>query len=108
IPSKTQNKGAAVELLKFLTNAENQLEFAKVAGTVLPSTEESLEDPYFSEPGESAKSEGMLQASEALENANVLLPPTDNSADLRKATKKIFVQNLQGELSPEEIGRAHV
>ncbi|GGB43820.1 sugar ABC transporter substrate-binding protein [Lentibacillus populi] len=102
IPSKTKNQEAAVELLKYITNAENQLEFAKIAGTVLPSTKDSLDDSYFKEAGDSPKAQGMMQASKALERAEVLIPPTENSADVREATKNIFVQNLQGELSSEE------
>lgn len=102
IPSKTKNKEGAVELLKYITNAENQLEFAKIAGTVLPSTEESLEDPYFKDAGDSPKAQGMMEASDALERTEVLVPSTENSADLRETTKKIFVQNLQGQLTPEK------
>jgi putative chitobiose transport system substrate-binding protein len=102
VPAKTQNKEAAVALAEFVTNAENQLEFAKVAGTVLPSTKASLEDDYFANPGDSPKGLGMLEASKSLSRAEVLIPPTENSADLREATKTIFTKNLQGDLSPEE------
>lgn len=102
IPSKTKNKEAAVALAEFVSNAKNQLEFAKTAGTVLPSTKESLSDDYFKNPGDSPKSLGMLEASKSLLRAKVLIPPTENSADLRAATKNIFVENLQGKLTPEE------
>jgi putative chitobiose transport system substrate-binding protein len=102
VPSKTQNKEAAVALAEFVSNPKNQLEFAKTAGTVLPSTKESLEDDYFKNPGDSPKALGMLEASKSLLRAKVLIPPTENSADLRAATKDIFVKNLQGKLSPKE------
>ncbi|MCD7034612.1 ABC transporter substrate-binding protein [Metabacillus sp. GX 13764] len=102
VPAKTKNKEAAVELAEYVTNAENQLEFAKTAGTVLPATKKSLEDKYFSNPGDSPKATGMLEASKSLERAKVLVPPTENSADLRSSTKDIFVKNLQGKLTPEE------
>ncbi|WHY77816.1 ABC transporter substrate-binding protein [Neobacillus sp. WH10] len=102
VPSKTQNKEAAVALAEFVTNPKNQLEFAKTAGTVLPSTKESLEDDYFKNPGDSPKALGMLEASKSLLRAKVLIPPTENSADLRAATKNIFVKNLQGKVTPEE------
>ncbi|MTH53927.1 extracellular solute-binding protein [Bacillus mangrovi] len=101
VPAKTKNKEAAVELAEYVANPENQLEFAKTAGTVLPATKESLEDNYFKNPGDSPKALGMLQASESLSRAKVLIPPTENSADLRAATKNIFVKNLQGKLKPE-------
>ncbi|MCM3601703.1 extracellular solute-binding protein [Robertmurraya korlensis] len=102
VPAKTKNKEAAVALAEFVTNADNQLEFAKVAGTILPSTKESLEDDYFANPGDSPKGLGMLEASKSLSRAEVLIPPTENSADLRAATKNIFTKNLQGKVSPEE------
>lgn len=102
IPAKTQNPDAAVALTEFVTNAENQLEFAKVAGTVLPSTSESLEDDYFQDPGDSPKAMGMLEASKTLQRAESLIPPLENSADLHEAVKIAYVENLQGELTPEE------
>ncbi|PET69650.1 hypothetical protein COC52_07395 [Priestia megaterium] len=102
VPAKTKNKEAAVALAEFVTNAENQLEFSKTAGTVLPATKESLKDDYFKNPGDSPKSLGMLQASNSLERAQVLIPPTENSAELRESTKNIFVKNLQGKLTPEQ------
>lgn len=102
VPSKTQNKKAAVAFAEFISNPKNQLEFAKTAGTVLPSTKESLEDDYFKNPGDSPKALGMLEASKSLLRAKVLIPPTENSADLRAATKNIFVKNLQGKVTPED------
>ncbi len=102
VPSKTKNKEAAVALAEFVTNSKNQLEFSKTAGTVLPSTNESLADDYFSNPGDSPKALGMLEASKSLERAKILIPPTENNADLRTATKNVFIENLQGKLTPEE------
>lgn len=102
VPSKTKNKEAAIEFLQFVSNAENQLEFARIAGTVLPSTLASLEDPYFTNPGDSPKALGMLEASKSLLRAKVLIPPTENNAELRASTKNIFIENLQGKLTPEE------
>ncbi|KON88714.1 hypothetical protein AF332_19185 [Sporosarcina globispora] len=102
VPSKSQNPDAAVALTEFVLNAENQLEFAKTAGTVLPSTLESLEDDYFQNPGDSQKALGMLEASKSLERSKVLLKATKNSALLRESAKNAFVRNLQGKVTPEE------
>lgn len=102
IPSKTSNPDAAVALAEFVTNAENQLEFAKIAGTVLPSTNESLTDDYFQNPGDSPKALGMLEASKSLERAEVLIPMVENTPDLYEAVLIAYVENLQGELTPEE------
>lgn len=102
IPAKSDNPDAAMALAEFVTNAENQLEFAKIAGTVLPSTKESLEDEYFTDPGDSPKALGMLEAAKSLERAEVLIPPLENSAELREVVKNTYVENLQGKLTPEE------
>lgn len=102
IPAKTSNPDAAVALAEFVTNAENQLEFAKVAGTVLPSTNESLEDDYFQNPGDSPKATGMLEASKSLERAEVLIPMVENTPELYESVKMAYVENLQGKLTPEE------
>ncbi len=102
IPAKTDNPEAAVALAEFVTNAENQLEFAKIAGTVLPSTTESLEDEFFTDPGDSPKAQGMLEASKSLERSEVLIPQIENNAELRDIIKRVYVENLQGDLTPEE------
>lgn len=102
IPAKSSNPDAAVALAEFVTNAENQLEFSKIAETVLPSTEESLEDDYFKEPGDSPKDLARAASAEALDNAEVLFPPLENGSELREAVKNAYVKNLQGKLTPEE------
>ncbi|MGD7788101.1 ABC transporter substrate-binding protein [Propionibacteriaceae bacterium Y1700] len=48
IPSSSNNKAAAAEWLKFVTNAENQLAFCKLV-SIFPSSASSLEDPFFTE-----------------------------------------------------------
>jgi ABC-type glycerol-3-phosphate transport system substrate-binding protein len=102
VPAKTANPDAAVAFAEFVTNAENQLEFAKAAGTVLPSTTASLEDEYFTNPGDSPKAMGMLEAAKSLERSKVLLPAIASNAKLRETTKMVFVENLQGDLTPQE------
>lgn len=48
IPQESTSKAAAAAWLKFVTNAENLLEFCKLV-PIFPSTPASLEDPYFTE-----------------------------------------------------------
>jgi len=48
VPQQSEHPEKAGDFALFFTNAENQLEFSKVA-PVFPSTKESLEDPYFTE-----------------------------------------------------------
>ncbi|MCM3478559.1 ABC transporter substrate-binding protein [Caldibacillus thermoamylovorans] len=102
IPSTTDNPDAAVALAEFVTNAKNQLEFAKVAGTVLPSTTESLEDEYFQNPGDSPKALGMLEASKSLNRSKVLIPILENTSELYEAVKMAYVKNILGDITPKE------
>lgn len=46
IPNASDNKAAAAEWLKFVTNADNQLGFCKIS-SIYPSALKTLEDPHF-------------------------------------------------------------
>lgn len=48
VPSSTDNLPTALAFADFMTNAQNQTEFAKIV-TILPSITEALEDPYFTD-----------------------------------------------------------
>ncbi len=48
VPLKSKHHKEAIDFALFLTNAENQLEFAKLA-PVFPSQKQALEDKYFSQ-----------------------------------------------------------
>ncbi|MFI7284940.1 ABC transporter substrate-binding protein [Micromonospora chersina] len=48
VPKKSKNQATALEFAKFVSNAQNQLAFAKIV-TILPSTADSLKDPYFTQ-----------------------------------------------------------
>ena len=47
VPKKAKNREQAFLFAKFLTNAQNQLEFAKLTG-ILPCNNETLKNEYFS------------------------------------------------------------
>lgn len=101
VPAKSSNPEAAVAFAEFILNAENQLEFAKTAGTVLPSTVESLEDDFFTNPGDSPKATGMKEGALTLSRAEVLVPATDNNNDLRQLTSDAFVETMIGQSDPQ-------
>ncbi|MDN6162510.1 MAG: sugar ABC transporter substrate-binding protein [Atopostipes sp.] len=104
VPSKTKNPDAAVEFTKFLSNDENQLNFSKAAETVLPSTKEALEDPYFKDPGESPVEQARYESSLAIKSAEKLFPEYERieGRELREIVKNAYVENLQGSVTPEE------
>ncbi|AHI00108.1 sugar ABC transporter substrate-binding protein [Kutzneria viridogrisea] len=47
VPESSKNKPTALAFARFVTNAENQLAFAKLVN-IFPSTKGTMDDPYFS------------------------------------------------------------
>jgi putative chitobiose transport system substrate-binding protein len=92
IPQSTDQPEAALDFALYVTNPENQLAFSKAAN-VLPSTVDSLTDPYFAEipaeatPGDRAR---IVSASQ-MEDAEVLIPAMEDIKELQK----IIYTNLQ-------------
>ncbi len=92
IPKDTNQPEAAVKFALFVTNAQNQLSFAKAAN-VLPSTTASLQDPYFSKTDSNASSadKARIVSAAQMKDAEVLIPTLKDI----KALQKIIYENLQ-------------
>lgn len=92
IPQSTNQPEAALAFAMYVTNPENQLAFAKAAN-VLPSTTESLTDPYFSElPAEAAPGDrARIVSAGQMQDADVLVPAMEDVKELQK----IIYTNLQ-------------
>ncbi len=91
VPSGSDAPDAAVDFALFVTNDENQLEFAKAAN-VLPSTVKALSDPYFTEPNESSPvTKARSVSAQQMTEAEVLIPATEGIKDLQQ----IIYENLQ-------------
>lgn len=92
IPRSTDVPEAAIDFALFVTNNENQLEFAKAAN-VLPSTRAALQDSYFKQlsgdasPVDKARSVSAQQ----MDEAEVLIPAMEDIKQLQK----IIYENLQ-------------
>lgn len=65
VPVDTEHPAAALEFSKFVTNGINQLELAKQS-SVFPSHLSSLEDAYFTQPGEAPEDEARAVVSGSL------------------------------------------
>lgn len=63
--NSTPDKNAATDFAMFVTNAQNQSDFCRMA-TIYPSTLESLKDEYF------VKNDGTLEAKARIEGAKLL------------------------------------
>ncbi len=104
IPNQSSDKNydTAVDFALFVTNPDNQTEFCKVAGTILPSTIESLEDEYFS--GSDGTVEGTAKAIAAgqLTNSKALIPPIENITELTDIMTEEVQLAMVGDKSAEE------
>jgi putative chitobiose transport system substrate-binding protein len=92
IPKDTEHPDAAVKFALFLTNAQNQLSFAKAAN-VLPSNIASLQDAYFSKaaPNASSLDKARVVSAAQMKDAEVLIPTLKDI----KSLQKILYENLQ-------------
>jgi len=91
IPKDTDKADAALKFALFVTNPDNQFAFAKEAD-VLPSTTDSLADPYFSQAEEQDQiAKARVVSAQQMEDAEILIPAMK---DIKKL-QKILYENLQ-------------
>lgn len=101
VPQASEQRAAAMAFAEFMTNPENQLAFSQVT-TILPSTLESLEDPYFTDiEGDDAEAEARRISAEQITEAEVLRPVVA-SEEFNAAVVDAAEAALLGELSPQE------
>lgn len=102
IPRDTDKPDAAVKFALFITNAENQLAFAKESN-VLPSTKESLADPYFSKAEESdALAKARVLSASQLQDAEILIPGREDIKKLQQLLYKNLRQAMLGKTSVDQ------
>ncbi|MUV39013.1 putative binding protein [Lentibacillus sp. JNUCC-1] len=103
VPEQTESKDAAVKFALFLTNGDNQLEFAKLT-PIMPSNVEALEDPYFQDAGEDAEPIDMVRITSAsqLDESELLIKPMKNYDELRQAMHDAISEAMLGNMSPQE------
>ena len=100
VPESTENPEAALAFAKFMSNADNQLEFSKIV-TILPSVEEALQDPYFTDvEGEGAEAEARRISAEQITEAEVLRPVVV-SDQFNQVVVEAAQSVLLGEAEPE-------
>ncbi|MEM6426042.1 MAG: sugar ABC transporter substrate-binding protein [Cyanobacteria bacterium P01_D01_bin.128] len=92
IPQSTDVPDAALKFALYVTNDDNQLDFAK-AGNVLPSTVSALQDSYFTDGVDQADEVAVARSVSAsqMDDAEVLIPAMEGI----KALQKILYENLQ-------------
>ncbi|ASA26148.1 sugar ABC transporter substrate-binding protein [Paenibacillus donghaensis] len=84
VPQKSKNPEQAVEFAAYITNAENQTAFSKVANT-LPSSKASIDDPFFTESDGSLEAEAKVASSQSLDKATDYMVGVPSAADINSA-----------------------
>ncbi|MFJ2112357.1 MULTISPECIES: ABC transporter substrate-binding protein [unclassified Streptomyces] len=100
VNSRTKEKPAAVEFAHFVTDATRQMSFAKKVA-IFPSTEGSLDDPYFTEEDGTDVTRVRVAAAKSLKNA-VNYMPVLFSEQMKTELRNQVAKALQGKQSPQE------
>ncbi|WP_139325079.1 ABC transporter substrate-binding protein [[Limnothrix rosea] IAM M-220] len=104
IPKDSPDQEAALEFALFVTNTENQLEFAKSAN-VLPSTVDAVEQYIAALEGESSENLISLArqvSARQLKDAEILIPAQKNLTQLQKFVYENLQAAMLGQKSVEQ------
>ncbi|MEU1404893.1 sugar ABC transporter substrate-binding protein [Streptomyces sp. NPDC005728] len=99
VNSRTRHTPAAVAFAHFVTDARNQMSFAKKVA-IFPSTAGSLDDPYFTKEDGTDETRVRIAAAKSLKNA-VNYTPVLFSEQMKTALRNEVAKALQGKESPE-------
>ncbi|MFF7122606.1 extracellular solute-binding protein [Streptomyces sp. NPDC008240] len=99
VNSRTKRTPAAVAFAHFVTDARNQMSFAKKVA-IFPSTAGSLDDPYFTEEDGSDETRVRIAAAKSLKSA-VNYTPVLFSEQMKTALRNEVAKALQGKESPK-------
>ncbi|WP_233184537.1 ABC transporter substrate-binding protein [Paenibacillus sonchi] len=93
VPQKSKNPEQAVEFAAFVTNADNQTAFSKVANT-LPSSKASIQDPFFTESDGTLEAEAKVVSSQSLDKATDYMVGVPSASDINSAIARGFQEIL--------------
>ena len=99
VNSRTKHTPAAVAFAHFVTDARNQMSFARKVA-IFPSTAGSLEDPYFTKEDGTDETRVRIAAAKSLKNA-VNYTPVLFSEQMKTALRNEVAKALQGKESPK-------
>lgn len=101
IPKTSENQGTALAFTEFITNAENQLAFSKIA-PVLPSITEAIDDEFFQDDSDGTElSKARKISANQLENA-ANLTPVQYDDQVKNAVLAKIQLALAGDLSAQD------
>ncbi|MGY5117243.1 extracellular solute-binding protein [Streptomyces sp. 900105755] len=99
VNSRTRHTAASVAFAHFVTDAQNQMSFAKKVA-IFPSTAGSLDDPYFTKEDGTDETRVRIAAAKSLKNA-VNYTPVLFSDQMKTALRNEVAKTLQGKESPK-------
>ncbi|MET8804380.1 sugar ABC transporter substrate-binding protein [Streptomyces sp. NPDC004546] len=100
VNSRTKHTPAAVAFAHFVTDAQNQMSFAKKVA-IFPSTAGSLNDPYFTKEDGTDETRVRIAAAKSLKGA-VNYTPVLFSDQMKTALRNEVAKALQGKESPKQ------
>ncbi|MEU9480263.1 extracellular solute-binding protein [Streptomyces sp. NPDC048191] len=100
VNSRTKHTPAAVAFAHFVTDAQNQMSFAKKVA-IFPSTAGSLNDPYFTKEDGTDETRVRIAAAKSLKSA-VNYTPVLFSDQMKTALRNEVAKALQGKESPKQ------
>ncbi|MFI1479840.1 ABC transporter substrate-binding protein [Streptomyces sp. NPDC020747] len=100
VNAQTRRTPAAVAFAHFVTDAQNQMSFAKKVA-IFPSSAGSLDDPYFTEEDDTDETRVRIAAAKSLKNA-VNYTPVLLSEQMKTELRNSVAKALQGKVSPQE------
>ncbi|MEU3825790.1 sugar ABC transporter substrate-binding protein [Streptomyces sp. NPDC029080] len=100
VNSRTRHTPAAVAFAHFVTDARNQMSFARKVA-IFPSTAGSLDDPYFTKEDGTDETRVRIAAAKSL-NSAVNYTPVLFSEQMKTALRNEVAKALQGKESPRE------
>lgn len=103
ISNQSENKDVAVEFVKFVTNAENQLAFSKLV-PILPVNSEAAEDEYFlsGEGSEDPEEEGLYFSALDIDKAVDMAPPIAQANQINEILTEEYEEVLLNDKDPQQ------
>lgn len=103
VPEQSEHQDAAVDFALFASNAKNQLDWGKEA-PVIPSSEEALEDDYFTEASDDPIDDARVKNAEAVSSGDavVLEPQLNNRKELVDSMHDWLEKSMREEVTPQE------
>ncbi|WP_196778107.1 ABC transporter substrate-binding protein [Lentzea aerocolonigenes] len=100
VPKSSKNQATALAFGRFVTNAENQVKFAKLA-SIFPSTSKGGDDPYFTTEDGSDEARVRVAAAKQLKTA-VNYTPVQFSDQMREALLQQLADAMLGKKSAKQ------